>query len=93
MKERIVENGNPNTVGNDNGDPCSLDLGQIQWQDENGLTLGFKDIDAAFNMRDWLQKAVEAKGARKIGGGLGFGGADLEIVLEGHRFILTIKPM
>ena len=86
MKERIVENDNPNTVRND------LNPSQIQWQDENGLTLGFKDIDAAFNMRDWLQKAVEAKGARKIGGGLGFGGAALEIVLEGHRFILTIKP-
>lgn len=54
--------------------------------------LGFEDIEAAFNMRDWLQSACEAKGARMIGGGFGMGAADLDIELEGCRFSITIRP-
>lgn len=55
--------------------------------------LGFEDIGAAFNMRGWLQKAVEAAGAEMTGGGFGGGVADISIKLEGHDYWLTIKPM
>ena|ERR1700684_477549 len=58
-----------------------------------GSTLGFDDIDAAFNMRDWLQKACEAQGAKITGGGFGGGVADISIELEGHDYWLTIKAM
>lgn len=55
--------------------------------------LGFEDIHAAFNMRDWLQKALEAKGAKMIGGGFGGGQADLDIELEGCKFNVSIKAL
>lgn len=31
--------------------------------------LGFADIEAAFNMRDWLERACVAAGAKITGGG------------------------
>jgi hypothetical protein len=55
--------------------------------------LGFLDIDAAFNMRGWLQAACEAKGGRMTGGGFGGGIADIDIVLEGCEYHLTIQPI
>ena len=53
--------------------------------------LGFADMEAAFNMRAWLQKACEAQGAKMTGGGFGGGVADISIELEGHNYWLTIK--
>lgn len=55
--------------------------------------LGFLDMDAAFNMRDWLQKALEAKGGKVTGGGFGGGQADLWIMLDGCEFMVSIKPV
>lgn len=55
--------------------------------------LGFKDIEAAFNMRDWLQNACEAKGGKTVGGGFGMGQADIDIELEGCRFNISIRPI
>lgn len=75
--------------GNDNYFPVE----KIVWEDDNGRILGFDDIGAAFNMRDWLQKALEKAGAKRTGGGFGFGEADLDIEIEGHRFNVVIKPL
>lgn len=70
-------------------DPNSpLPVAQIEVGD-----LGFVDIDAAFNMRDWLQAACEAKGARIVGGGFGMGQADIDVELEGCRFNISIRPI
>ena len=55
--------------------------------------LGFKDMEAAVNMRDWIQKACEAKGGRMVGCGLGGGQADIDIELEGCRFNISIRPL
>lgn len=55
--------------------------------------LGFKDMDAAINMRDWLEMALAAKGGKMVGGGFGFGAADLDIELEGHRYAVSIRPI
>jgi hypothetical protein len=55
--------------------------------------LGFEDMEAAFNMRDWLQKAREEKGAKMVGGGFGFGQADIDIELEGCRYNVSIRPL
>lgn len=55
--------------------------------------LGFEDIEAAFNMRGWLQKACELHGARMVGGGFGMGQADIDIELEGCRFNISIRPI
>lgn len=50
------------------------------------------DFEAAFNSRDWLRQALEARGAKVVGGGAGVGGADLDIVLEGMAFNVRIAP-
>ena len=55
--------------------------------------IGFKDIPAAINMRTWLLKAVEDRGAKAVGGGFCWGVADIEIELDGYPYILTIKPL
>lgn len=53
--------------------------------------LGFQDIEAAANMRDWLERA-ERHGAAVVGSGLGCGQADIEILIEGCRFDVSIRP-
>ena len=53
---------------------------------------GCEDIEAFFNMRGWLQTAVEAAGAKMIGGGIGCGQADIDIELEGCKFNISIRP-
>jgi len=58
---------------------------------EGGLAT--MDVDAFLNMRDWLQAACEAKGARFTGGGIGCGVADIDIELDGHHYNITIKPL
>lgn len=61
---------------------------------EGGLaTLATMDVDAFFNMRDWLQAACEAKGARMTGGGIGCGQADIDIELDGHHYNISIRPL
>lgn len=73
-------------MSNDNIIP--VPLGQIESGD-----LGFQDMEAAFNMRDWLQSACEAKGGKMIGGGFGMGQADIDLELEGCRFNISIRPI
>lgn len=53
----------------------------------------FGDPEQLLNMRGWLEKAVVAKGAEFEGGGVGMGEADIDILLEGHRFNIRIKPL
>jgi hypothetical protein len=55
--------------------------------------LGFTDIEAAINMRLWLQHACEEKGAKVVGSGYGFGQADLDLVIEGFRYNVSIRPL
>ncbi len=50
------------------------------------------DVEAAFNMRSWVQKALEAKGAKIAGAGVGMGGCDLDFEVEGFKFNVFIKP-
>lgn len=58
-----------------------------------GDDLPSMDIEAFFNMRDWLTAAVEAKGAKKVGGGIGCGQADIDIDLDGCRYNISIRPL
>lgn len=50
------------------------------------------DWEALLNLREWLSKALEQAGARRTGGGVGCGGADLEIELEGFKYDVSITP-
>lgn len=54
------------------------------------------DLDSLYNMREWMRTAVEAKGAKVTGAGVGVDGllglADLDIEVEGYSFNLTIRP-
>lgn len=58
----------------------------------SGLADG-QDAVVALNMRDWLQKACEAKGAKMVEGGVGCGGADIDIELEGCRYNVFIQAI
>ena len=58
-----------------------------------GFALDEMDTEAFFNMREWLQKACEAKGAKMTGGGIGMGQADIDIELDGCRYNISIKPL
>jgi len=58
-----------------------------------GFSLDEMDAEAFFNIRDWLEKACEAQGAKKVGGGVGCGQADIDIELEGCRYNVSIKPL
>jgi hypothetical protein len=53
----------------------------------------FGDAPSLWNSRKWLQEACEAKGAKFTGGGCGMGQADIDIILEGHHFNVSIKPI
>lgn len=53
----------------------------------------FGDWPQMLNMRDWLERACAAKGAKMTGGGCGMGQADIDIELEGHQFNVRIKPI
>jgi hypothetical protein len=54
------------------------------------------DLDSLLNARQWFQDAVEVKGAKVTGAGIGVKGelgmADLDIEIEGYRFNLEITP-
>ena len=60
---------------------------------EIALHPDFGDPETLFNSRDWLQKALESKGAKVVGKGCGFGAADIDIELEGCSFNVTITPV
>jgi len=51
-----------------------------------------QDWQALYNMRQWLEKCVEAQGAKVTDAGCGCGGADIGIELEGFAYGITIKP-
>lgn len=53
---------------------------------------GFGDPETLLNSRDWLRKAIEAKGAKVTGGGCGGGQADLDFTLEGCKFNVSLRP-
>jgi hypothetical protein len=58
-----------------------------------GRAEGFGDVTAHFNARDWLQSAIEAKGAVVTGAGMGMGQADISFKLDGCNFSVSIRPL
>lgn len=58
-----------------------------------GYSLEEMDVEAFFNMRNWLQKAFEAQGGKMVGGGVGMGQADIDVELYGCRYNISIKPL
>ena len=88
---QTAQGGDPNVAG------CTVSTDQMLQMPgvpEPGAGIeGIDDTEAFFNMRDWLQKACEAKGARKTGGGIGCGQADIDIELEGHHYNISIRPL
>lgn len=57
------------------------------------LAPDFGDVPSLFNSREWLRKAIEAKGAKVIGAGVGGGQCDLDFVLEGCKFNVSLRPI
>jgi len=54
------------------------------------------DLDSLFNVREWFRDAVEAKGAKVTGAGIGVKGslgmADIDVEIDGYTFNLEITP-
>lgn len=57
------------------------------------LAEGFGDPETLLNSRDWMRKAIEAKGAKVTAGGVGMGQADLDFTLEGCSFNISLRPV
>lgn len=57
------------------------------------LDKDFGDVETLLNSREWLEQAVSEKGAKRVGGGVGCGQADIDVELEGHRFNISIRPI
>jgi hypothetical protein len=58
-----------------------------------GGELATMDVEAFLNIRDWLQAAIEAKGAVVDGTGIGCGQADISFELDGYRFWVSVMPV
>jgi len=59
------------------------------------LPTNFEDMDhtAFLNIRNWLEQALITHGAKRTGGGIGFGQADIDITLDGMPYNVSIKPL
>lgn len=51
----------------------------------------FGDPETLLNSRAWLQRALEAKGAKIVGGGIGMGQCDLDFTLDGCTFTFNVS--
>lgn len=57
---------------------------------EEGLDEFRRENSHIFEMRQWLQEALEAQGGVFTGGSCGGGVADIDIEFEGRTYIVTI---
>ena len=59
---------------------------------EFGDGLDNMDIESFLNIRTFVEKALEAKGAEITDGGMGAGRADIGFMVEGMPFGIQIRP-
>lgn len=52
-----------------------------------------RDWEANLNMRNWVQGALEKKGAKCTGTGFGACQSDLDIELDGMRYNIRIRSL
>ena len=57
-----------------------------------GCALPEMDVEAFLNIRDWLEKALVAAGAKITDAGVGMGQADLGFQIDGMPYGVSIKP-
>ena len=50
------------------------------------------DAMAFLNIRNWVENALKAQGAKVTGAGVGCGQADIDIEVDSGRFNVSIKP-
>jgi len=68
-----------------------------QWPGERFVVSEGMDHLAALDMRNWVQQALEAKGAKITGGGVSFspstgrGDCDLDIELDSCWYNITVR--
>ena len=76
-----------------NPDPKPLDeIDKLDRESDFGYSVGAMDVEAFLNLRNWLQAAIETKGAVMEGAGIGGGEADIDFTLDGMDYNVTIKP-
>ena len=63
---------------------------------DNDASFEKLDLESLFNVRQWFRDAVEAKGAKVTGAGIGIKGnlgmADIDVEIDGYLFNLEITP-
>lgn len=57
------------------------------------LMPGFGDPVRLLNMRNWLERAVTRSGAIFQGGSIGMEEADIDVLIEGHLFNISIRAI
>lgn len=87
MADKIIEFPSKAQTASDEPSIETIDIRTLE------LHPDFGDVPSMWNMRMWLQKAIEAAGAKQDGAGMGMGEADIDFSLEGHRFNVRIKPL
>lgn len=70
-------------------DDKTVKMSDLDWTEFHRVN----DVEALYNMRDWMRKAVESLGAKMVGSGCGLGEVDLDIELEGYLYNIAIKPL
>ena len=71
-------------ITNDNNPP-TIDWSQFE-KDQHG------DVEAFFNLRDWLQAVLEGAGCKITDAGIGMGKADLGFEISGQKYGVSIWP-
>lgn len=91
-----MKSGDPGAFVSDDGDILNVGIA-APVPDMPSPEFGQLDLDALFNMREWVRAALEAKGAKVIGAGIGCGGtmgiADIQIELEGCECNIEVRPL
>ena len=63
----------------------------------DGITDGLPDLaplgdgfKTGFNLRNWFQAALERSGAKFQGGSVGDGDVDLDIEIDGYKYLVKV---
>lgn len=51
------------------------------------------DVEAMFNLRDWVENILKSNACEITGTGMGFGGGDIWFKHQGAEYFLTVKPV
>ncbi len=87
--------GNPSTLLPDNDNQGEMHMApvdaMVNISEINAMLDTGIDWEGLSNTRQWLRSAIEQAGATVHGSGIGAGGTDMDIKIDGMPFNVTIK--